>query len=418
MSKILKKLIPGAIVIVFAMTQLSAPVFAATETSYDAEAVNDEALGYLANQQENDGSVSGFDASTTEWTVVAVVAKNKDPKEFKTETGDSAVDFIKSKPQATTATDLENRVISLSAAGEDVTDLSEEMEAFHNNNQIGDEKLLNDDMFGIIAIKASGNNNLKPMAQDGYDYLLAHQLTGGGFSYTTEVCDFCGPSVDMTAAAIVAMDSAEKLLLINNGPGDSKERAVAYLLKKKNADGGFEGFTPGESDADSTSWALIALNVIGESVRNEANAARCWLLANQNTDGSFGSGTFTTPHAITALAGTTWLLTPPSFDNMTVSCGKSAIVTSQKNTTNDKKDEASKQHFLTNTEKGSVLAATTSDKDQTKQNKANPAGTIGGGSTSTNTEKSGPNYTLYGLAFLGLIAAGWFVIQSRQKQGI
>lgn len=408
---IFKKIIPSLILAILVMVQLPLPALAATDA--EVVAATDDAVEYLADKQNNDGSIPGFDSSTTEWTVVAVASKGQDPKEFDNN-GVSAVDFIKSKPPAATVTDLENRVISLSAAGEDTKDLSDDLETFHNNNQIGEEKYLNDDMFGIIAIKASKNESLKPMAQNGLDYLIAHQNADKGFSLATPNFpgnDYTDSEIDMTAAAIVALHAAEQLQLTNPALTSSKAGAIDYLIITQNPDGSFFNAF-GSKSVDSTSWALMAFNVIGDSVRSNALLARDWLISNQNPDGSFGSGTFTTPHAIIALLGTSWLLDPAPLTGTQVS-------SSSENGSQDKQIKPEPvAPSSSSSNQSQVLAATTNDETKPKPDKKAPSGNIGSSSASSEIVKNGPNYSLYSLVVLGLIAVGWFVIQSRQKQGV
>lgn len=417
MLKIFKKLIPSAALSALVMVQLSAPAFAATASDADAIVATDKAANYLADKQNNDGSLPGF-GGETEWAVVAVVAKGEDPKELKNGGGDSAVDFIKNEPPATSATDLENRIIALSAAGEDTTNLHDELQTFHADNQIGNKQFLNDDMFGIIAIKAADDATLKSMAQDGLDYLIAHQNADDGFGFAT--ADFFGnccsaSEIDMTSAAIVAMDAAEKLQLTNPDLASSKADAVDYLRIKQNPDGSFNAF--GFASADSTSWALIAFNVIGESVRSEALLARNWLISNQNLDGSFGSGTFTTPHAIIALLGSSWLLDPAPLTGTVTPAPSSS---DSKSSAEKKSGPAVKLVSTSGLNQGNVLSAATNDEEQAEEKKGSVSGNIGGAGTSAQTQavKNGVNYSLFGLAALGLIAIGWFVLQSRQKQGV
>jgi hypothetical protein len=62
----------------------------------------------------------------------------------------------------------------------------------------------------------------------------------------------------------------------------------------------------------------MTLNVIGQSVFNQAASARSCLLGLQNSDGGFRFGaygindsdTYTTAHAVIALAGSSWTLYP------------------------------------------------------------------------------------------------------------
>ncbi len=430
MSKISKKLIPSLILTILVMVLIPLPASAATDA--EVVAATDDAAEYLADNQNNDGSISGF-GGETDWTVVAITAKGEDPAEFDSSTGNSTVDYMKDNvtPDSALATDVERRIIAIDAAGQDTknfdgVDYNAKLAAYHNNNQIGDVTLLNDDIFGVIAIGATDDDSLLAMAQDGYDYFLAHQKPDGGFSYTTATCDFfCGSDSNDTAAAIIAIYAGEDMNLTHTDLQEIKDKAIAYLLSTQKPDGGFGYDTISPSDGSSTSWALMALNVIGDSVLNQALSARNWLLANQNSDGGFSFGaygvtssdTYTTAHAIIALQGTTWLLNPAP-----ITATATPTPTSNEGDPEDTqtKSETASTSSSSNSNQGQVLAATTTDKNSPNQDNKASGGNIG---ASAATEEStgggnGISYSLYGLAALFFIAAGWFVIQSRQKQGI
>lgn len=424
----IKKLIPGTVVAVFVILQL--PVVAHAATEEEITTTTDKAVDYLADNQNDDGSIAGF-GGETEWSVVAVATKGEDPDELENGSGNSTVDFLEGDLLAANApaTDVERKIIAIAAAGEDTEDFggvdyNAQLASHHNNDQIGEMNLLNDDIFGVIAIDTANDDNLRDMAQDGLDYFLAHQKPDGGFSWTTNDCAFCGADSNDTAAAIVAMYAADNMQLTNASLLESKDKAVVFLLSTRNDDGGFGYDAASPSDSSSTSWALMALNVIGESVLNQAMTARDWLLANQNPDGGFSYGayginlsdTYTTAHAIIALQGTTWLLDPSPIVGSTTS----PTSTPEKGNSNSQtKPESESSDNVASSPQGSVLSATTSNGSQS-ENKNNPSGSIGRGAASTELTESGNglNYSLYGLTILGLIAVGWFVIQSRQKQGI
>lgn len=428
MSKISKKLIPSLILAILVMVQVPLPVSAATDA--EVVAATDDAAGYLADNQNTDGGIAGF-GGETDWTVVAITAKGQDPAEFDSNSGNSTVDYMKNNmtPDSASATDVERRIIAIDAAGEDTKnfdgiDYNAKLATYHNNDQIGDMTLLNDDIFGVIAISATDDDSLLAMAQDGYDYFLAHQKPDGGFSYTTTTCDFfCGSDSNDTAAAIIAIYAGEDMNLTHADLQEIKDKAVAYLLSTQKPDGGFGYDVISPADGSSTSWALMALNVIGDSVLSQALSARNWLLANQNPDGGFSFGaygitssdTYTTAHAIIALQGTTWLLNPAPITG-TATPAPTSNESDSEETKTKSETEVSSSSSANN--QGQVLAATTTDENKPKPDKEASSGNIGGGTTSTEPAKKGLNYSLYGLAALGLIAVGWFVIQSRQKQGV
>ena len=369
---------------------------------------------YLEANQNDDGSIVGY-GGETEWSVIAFEATGRDSEMVKSDDGNSIVDFLESeKPvDATPATTIERKILAINASGNDSkyfdgVDYNQELKNFHNNDQIGEITLLNDDFFGVLAIETTEDSELLESAQDALDYFLIHQRSDGGFSYTTNECDFyCGTNSNDTAAAIQAMYSAERMGLTNVLLITAKDRAIVYLLSTQKDDGcfGYDAFSP--SDGSSTAWGLMTLNVIGQSVFNQASSARTCLLGLQNSDGGFRFGaygindsdTYTTAHAVIALAGSSWTLYPlvtkkpelnlektqsletPSVSNIVASLAGSSVHAQGASRSDTNKDNIDKK------QSGSVL-------------KSEDKGWLFAG---------GP------LALI-LVAFAWYLLQSRSKK--
>jgi hypothetical protein len=429
-----KQLVLGLISVFALVFSMSSPVLAATDEEAFASA--QKGIDYLSKNQAADGSISGF-GGETEWSVIGIAAAGQDPATFK-QNGSSAIQYLEANPLAETvpATDIERKVLAIAATGDDPasfggTNYTAQLQSKHVGNQIGDPTLLNDDIFGVIAIDAAKNGALKAMAQDGLDYFLAHQGIDGGFSYTTTACAFCGTDSNDTAAAIIAMYAAENLGLSNPLLTISKDKALVYLLSTQKADGGFgyDVFSP--ADGSSTAWSLMALNMIGESVRAQASAARDWLIANQNSDGGFSyaafglteSSTSITAHAVTALLGSSWLLRPTPLQTATPSIpSPSSQATTNGTVTpprNNSPQTTTPNSNIPSAQVASVQTETTptSETVMTPQTKA--AQTTSSGKPAKVDKKeddSQTNFALYGLPVLAVVAGGWYMLQSRNKQ--
>jgi len=104
-------------------------------------------------------------------------------------------------------------------------------------------------------------------------FVLRRQASSGGWAW------YAGgrPDSNDTAAAVQALRSA--------GVGGAPiRRALAYLQRLRNGDGGFE-LTPGRgSDTQSTAWAVQAFVAAGKPVPRGALA---YLRSMRRTDGSF-----------------------------------------------------------------------------------------------------------------------------------
>ncbi len=454
---------PLALSLIISLTgvmQLPLSAWAATDQA--AQAAAQKGLDYLTASQQSNGSISGS-SGATDWSVVALEAGRKDTASLRAG-GASAIDYLKTDVPSATApsTDVERKIIAIAAAGQDVknfggTNYVNRLLTYHTDHQIGNPTYLNDDIFGIIAAAASGQADLKSTAQDGLDYLLSYQKADGGFTYTTAPCGYFygnpnnNPLTDPcdydntsdsndTAAAIVAMYAAEQLGLTNSNLTSALNHAVTYLLStQQSADGGFGYDGYGPSDYNSTAWALMALHTIGGSVQAQALQARDYLLLHQNADGSydgyFGEDTTTTAHVAIALLGTTWLLRPAPLMPVTPSpvqpAGSDsqpvpAVAPSTSSIVTNASPAASKKLIVTSSSSGDtgLIAANTAPAADDTQS---PVPQVKAATITAQPENktaapavaktSKINHAaIYGVAVLVLVASGWFVLESRQKQ--
>lgn len=425
----IKKLVSTTLIASLFMIQVPLPVSAASEQ--DVHTATQSGIEYLQANQNADGSIAGF-GGETDWAVIAIEAKGQNASDFNSSSGNSAVEFMAANPPTLTApaTEIERKILAISAINQDTTsfrgiDYNARFATHHANDQIGDTALLNDDIFGVIAVEATKDPDLFAMAQDGLNYFLAHQQSDGGFSYTTNTCDFyCGSDSNDTAAAIIAIYAAEDMSLTHASLSTSKDMAITYLLSTQQADGGFgyDIFSP--SDGSSTAWGLMALNVIGSSVHNQAMQARDWLLANQNSDGGFSFAAYgytdsdasTTAHAILALLGTTWLLNPEPLQspppNTPDTTSEPKVI--EQSTGIQPLALGQNLNYPTDQTPDVVLASTATKAVQgtSEINETRPSNT----NQSSRTDVSKSNMALYGVPVLLLIAVGWYVIQSSKKQ--
>ncbi|MFA5991742.1 MAG: DUF4430 domain-containing protein [Candidatus Doudnabacteria bacterium] len=260
--------------------------------------------------------------SSSAWSILAQVALGSVPV---------SDDNLKNISGAS-ALDLETPILAISALGKDPKDFYGQnyitsLKNFHTASQLGDPSILNDDIFGILALKASGLGNDDAVILDSKNFLLSHQNSDGGWAFSlTSASDS-----NTTATAIVALSS---LGLTASDPIIVK--ALDYLKLAQNSDGGFtyDPKSPYGSDSDSSStswalWALNALNISQESWAKDGKTPFTYLEANQDTSGFFkfqndlaedSFSPITTAYASIALAGKSLPLMPtkattlPSFD--------------------------------------------------------------------------------------------------------
>ncbi|MBN1152398.1 MAG: hypothetical protein JXA58_04240, partial [Dehalococcoidia bacterium] len=122
------------------------------------------ALDYLRSQQDTDGKIADF--ATSAWAVMAIVAAGEDPASWRVSSNPSVVEYLSAHAaNASAANDYSRMLLAIAAAGEDPTDFGGSdfvalLEAEYDGTQIGDEYLLNDDFWAVMALVAAGRNPL------------------------------------------------------------------------------------------------------------------------------------------------------------------------------------------------------------------------------------------------------------------
>lgn len=233
------------------------------------------------------------DQATTagEWGALAMIAA-----------GESASGFLVSSSPDGPAIDLTRRILGLVAVGRDASELVEKLESLVINGHLGTNTLINDDIFGVLALCAAGRTFHGQPLSSLTRYVVANQRADGGWGVTTT----SGSDVDDTAAAIQSLDC------VGEQP-NSVSRGISYLRSQQQSDGGFPFRKPAASNSASTSWGLHALDAVGASLNDwkvNGLSPRDALLTFQNSDGGFRwqttdsqSTVLLTSYAVIALAG-------------------------------------------------------------------------------------------------------------------
>ncbi len=268
------------------------------------------ALAYITTQQQPDGQITGF-SGVNPWALMAYAAAGQ--------TNASLRAYLLAHPPAAgaTATDWEKAILALVADGQNPysaggTDYVAGLKSLHTGGQLGSATAVNDDAFGVLALAAANVDPTNPVFVDALDFLLDHQLSGGGFNYSTTGTM---PDVDDTAAAMMAIQAAQSAGSTDLRLPAAKASARAYVLGTQNPDGGFpyDPLTPPEwggnaSNVSTTAWVIIALSTIGEGSSIAATNAQNYIKLVQTATGSFpyqsGDGdSFNTAYAVLGLSG-------------------------------------------------------------------------------------------------------------------
>jgi hypothetical protein len=243
-----------------------------------------QALIYLYSVQNPDGSF-GSDLYT-DWAAMAYMANGA------SESAKSALrGYLSSHAQVSTLlTDNERRAMALLSLGENpysfngANYISPIVTSF-DGMQFGDASLVNDDIFALLPLSASGYSSNDEIIAKDIQFLISKQKPNGSWE----------ESVDLTAAAIQALRA------YNVAP-EAITKANTYLQNSQQTDGGF-------GSVYSTSWAMQA----GASWTKNGKTPMDYLVVTQAIDGaaisqseSINNRVWATSYAIPAVLGKSW----------------------------------------------------------------------------------------------------------------
>jgi hypothetical protein len=296
-----------------------------------------KALNYLRQQQaqQSNGSIGGF--SVDAWVVMAIAAAGQNPDSW-TAGGNSIVDYLRDNASANLdankATDWERSILAIVAAGKNPRNFGginyvATLLALYNGGQIGDNTLLNDDFWGILALAAIGES--PTIIEASKDFIINKQNIDGGWG------DNVGGSsdADNTAAAVSALIAA-------GVSPDSQTifKALNYLKTQQQNNGGF--VSEETTNSAVAAWVINAIidagqSPVGDEWRRSGKTPIEHLLSLQDTDGFFNytasvksQPEWMTAYAVLALMGKSWPkdTTSPTISNLTPSSGASTTSTS------------------------------------------------------------------------------------------
>lgn len=208
------------------------------------EAVTDEskkAVDYIALKTQN------------AWITMALAAAGQDniPQEHLKNINSNNANDYSVAILAITAINQNPRIFGGS-------DYVAKLESFWDGAQLGDKSLLNDDIFGLLALTSAGENSSNPIVAGIKNFIISEQNPDGGWSWSPSG----GSDSNMTSAGIMA--------LIGTGisASDAAIRGASEFLKTtQNQDGGFSydaSESERASDAASDSWAISAIYAMGQ----------------------------------------------------------------------------------------------------------------------------------------------------------
>jgi hypothetical protein len=253
-----------------ALTLLALAAFADNAGAHvspaQAEHAADRGVAWFLSNQESSGSF-GFGG---DWAMTALAADGLNAADAKTSSLDpSAQDFYLGEWQASgpggAGSDAARGILSGIAGGVQPSRLSTSDDATRSNlvarlaelfdgTQIGEPGLLNDDIFGLLALRQAGAppELLRQIA----DYLRAKQLPDGGWTWNSS--PGAPADTDMTGSAVAALCAAG----VERGDPDLDQALGLLHTLQDPAGGGFiappEAFGIGVN-TDTTAWVASGL---------------------------------------------------------------------------------------------------------------------------------------------------------------
>jgi energy-coupling factor transport system substrate-specific component len=248
-SNALRVMLP-ALVVAAALAQAGAPGTARAATP----------AGYLLGAQHSDG---GFGSAPSEssadlftgWAALGLAAEGRNPAEVR-RGGSSALDYVRAGVRSLPDVGaLERTILIVATAGAAPQsfggrDLIAALERqIKSSGSVADQ--LNLTAFAVLALRAAG---IKPAAKT-ISWLARQQNRDGGFSFATAGA---GGDVDDTGAALQALAGSATA-----SASAARARGVAFLRGQQNPDGGFAANPGGDSNAQSTAWAVQGMIAAG-----------------------------------------------------------------------------------------------------------------------------------------------------------
>jgi energy-coupling factor transport system substrate-specific component len=252
---------------------------------------------YLRSAQNTDGGYGGSPGQPSSslfsgWAALGLAAAGLNPADV-AHGGPSLLSYVESNP-GTDVGSIERTMLVAGAAGVPATgfggrDLVAALRR-HVRPDGSIEDQVNHTAFAVLAFKAAG----VPPPGRMVTWLIHQQDADGGYGFTTAGG---GSDVDDTGAALEALAGY-------GAAAKARSRAVRFIRRQQNGDGGFPSLPGGTSNAQSTAWGLQGLLAAGVNPTSSARNPGGYLTGLIGADGhvSYSRGTDQTPVWVTAEA--------------------------------------------------------------------------------------------------------------------
>ncbi|MEA2664770.1 MAG: energy-coupling factor transport system substrate-specific component, partial [Candidatus Eremiobacteraeota bacterium] len=261
------------------------------------------AVHYLRFSQNPDGGFGPARKSSsttlhTGWTALGLAAAGRNPLDV-AQGGHSTIDYVSAHSGALTDVgELERTLLVLRAAGMKPVLNGHNLLArlIARQSRDGSFGTVNHTAFGILALRAGGRATRSKEVRGAARWLLRVQNRDGGFGFSRSAAS----DVDDTGAALEAIAAS------GHRGSPVADRAVRYLRAAQRPDGGFAQMSNGDSNAQSSAWAVQGLVAVGRDPRKfrRARDPLAYLASLQAGDGSvrYSRSSTQTPVWVTAQA--------------------------------------------------------------------------------------------------------------------
>jgi energy-coupling factor transport system substrate-specific component len=222
-------------------------------------------VSYLTSAQNTDGGFGGASGQRsselyTAWAAMGLAATGRDPASVR-RAGHSLLDSLRGEVSTLQGVgDEERTILAARACGAAAYlfaghNLVAEMERARERDNSFDNQV-NLTAFAIFALRAVGHSAGYGAIREAAGWIERQQNSDGGFSFGAHGS---ASDVDDTAAALQALRDADA--------HDARVLGAAtdYLVRSQDLDGGFPQQYGGESNAQSTAWAVQGLIAAGRN---------------------------------------------------------------------------------------------------------------------------------------------------------
>jgi Prenyltransferase and squalene oxidase repeat len=310
-------LLAGTLLLAGPRAAAARPAAAPTRTAAAARANLSRELSFLTGAQNANGGFGGAKGQAsgelyTAWAAMGLVAAGRDPAGVRSG-GHSVLDSLRSEAATLEGLgDAERTVLAVSACGASAY-------SFAHRNLVSEvlaarapdgsfEHQVNLTAFAIFGLRAVGHSSGFSAVREAAGWIERQQNSDGGFGFGAHG----SPSdVDDTAAGLQALVDARAR------NQHVLAAAAGFLIRSQNLDGGYPQQAGGESNAQSTAWAVQGLIAAGRdpgSVRRRGSRSPVGYLESLLSPGGSirysrtGAQTpvWVTAQALIALAGRTF----------------------------------------------------------------------------------------------------------------